>query len=564
MVDSSSASQGTSSSINNNEISSPSLTHVIQGNDVITFSEYPVGTAITNQYASQGIVFGGDNPFITTDGANPTSPVLSGTPLFVGNIEGQFVDPSDGTTPIVVESFKLDAGYFDELNSTRIEWFDPNGVKLGQKTNSQFSIETFEIEGGNIASWRIGIVQTEPNGFAIDNISFEPIQSSVLFREKSGDDKDGTWGFFVDEIPGYDHVGFHKDNQVYESHPGYPTGLYRSDDGQETANIVAYNGVQAQHTLATFKHDSIGANSPVVDFEEIPISRPLAENMQSLIESQISAGAEFQFIDYTTLEGIEQTLSPDAQKGGGGTFTCVGLVEWASEQANHNNGQGFVLNVFESITLPVGAEWGLPPSIEFFEFPLLSPELMNHAMKFSLTLDNVTQWYQGIFDPVDFIITDPFGRRLGYSEATGVLDEIPVAFYSGNGNVEQFLIPNAVPGDYQIEFFGLNDHVYGGMASSLHAQGISTHLGMGETLTDSFNVETKFGSRGDVNYDGCIDNFDRVELLNLLNTFASAPNDPADIDGDGVIDESDLGLLDDLIAMELPCANRVFLPFISR
>ncbi|MCO5242957.1 MAG: hypothetical protein M9927_03830 [Anaerolineae bacterium] len=148
------------------------------------FQQYPLDTAISNQYASQGIIFGGDSPFISTDSANPTSPVLSGTPRFAGAIEGHFVDPSDGTTATIVESFRLDAGYFDELGSTRIVWFDSQGNKLGQRTNSQMGIETFEIQGGNIARWRMEIVENEPNGFGIDNISLSPVQASVLFREK--------------------------------------------------------------------------------------------------------------------------------------------------------------------------------------------------------------------------------------------------------------------------------------------------------------------------------------------------------------------------------------------
>src|SRR5689334_14810164 len=43
----------------------------------ITFSEFPEGTSITNQYQSSGIIFGGDSPFVTGDSSNPTSPVLS-------------------------------------------------------------------------------------------------------------------------------------------------------------------------------------------------------------------------------------------------------------------------------------------------------------------------------------------------------------------------------------------------------------------------------------------------------------------------------------------------------
>ena len=60
----------------------------------ITFSEFPVGTHISTQYADLGIYFGGDDPYIETDViSNPTSPVLSGTPIFTGAIEGRFIVP---------------------------------------------------------------------------------------------------------------------------------------------------------------------------------------------------------------------------------------------------------------------------------------------------------------------------------------------------------------------------------------------------------------------------------------------------------------------------------------
>lgn len=556
--------QSTSSSVNS--VSDPIETLEIHPQSgVITFSEYPIGTSISNQYANQGIIFSGDSPFITTDGANPTSPVLSGSPRFEGAIEGSFVDSSDGTTPIIVESFTLDAGYFDAFGSTRIEWFDPDGNKLGQRTNSQFGIETFEIEGGNIARWRIAIIENEPAGYAIDNISFEPVQASVLFREKREGDKDGTWGFLEDEIPGFDHTALQVDNLVYESHPGNvkpgTVGTFYSEDGQETATIGYDNGVQAQHTKETFKHDAMSsgaANSPVIDFEEIPIDIVLAESMRDHINTQ--TGAAFQYIDFSIF-GLQQTLSPSAQKGGDGTFTCVGLVEWAAEQAGHNGGQGFIWNKFESITI---VEFlGFP----LFEFPLLSPELLNHSMKFSLTLDDVTQWFQGIFDPVDFIITDPLGRRLGYTDVSGEINEIPRAFYSGNGKVEQFLIPNPVAGIYQIEFTGLGDQVYGAMESSLHSEGVNVSLAQGEEITETFTVEMKTSAPGDVNQDGCINEQDTTELLALLNTFTNDPNHPADIDGNGIIGQSDLTLLNELIALNLSCAappNQIFIPIILK
>lgn len=138
----------------------------------ITFSEFPVGTSITSQYAPDGIVFGGDAPFITTDASNPTSPVLSGSPQFNGTITGTFVDPTTGANA-TVNSFQMDAGYFDSLNSTRLSVYDGSGNLISSQLNSAIGIQTFVINSPTpIGSWQIEIVSNEPNGFAVDNIGF--------------------------------------------------------------------------------------------------------------------------------------------------------------------------------------------------------------------------------------------------------------------------------------------------------------------------------------------------------------------------------------------------------
>lgn len=143
----------------------------------ITFSEFAQGTAVTTQYSNIGIVFGGDSPFIQSDGCNPTSPGLSGTPIFQGAIEGTFVDPDDGVTQAFASSFQLDAGCFDAVASTRLSWFDADGILLGQQTNSvdNATYETFlvdNIAAPGAASWRIEIITGDPAGYEIDNVSF--------------------------------------------------------------------------------------------------------------------------------------------------------------------------------------------------------------------------------------------------------------------------------------------------------------------------------------------------------------------------------------------------------
>lgn len=523
--------------------------------DVITFSEFPIGTPISSQYQDLGIIFEGSGPFITTDGANPTSPVLSGSPRFEGDITGKFVEPGTDR-PTVVKSFTFDAGYFDDFGSTRIEWFDPEGQKLGQSINSQLGIERLTFEGGNIASWRISVAENEPAGYAIDNVSFVPIGPSVLFREHSGDTKQGTWGFQKDEIPGFDHSAFQMGNVVYESHPGYRSGTYVSADGQESVAVAEVNGVQSQFTRNTFKHDSMTGSTSVVDVEEIPVEEALAGRMRDAIESV--QGTPFQFIDYS-LDGLASTLSPVAQKGGNGTFTCVGLIEWAAEKAGHDSGQGFIRNSFESITVPDPRTLSIPPA--FIEVPLLSPQLLNYAMKGQQLLQGATQWLQGLFDPVDFIVKDPLGRRLGFVQGIGFLNEIPHAFYRGNGGVEQFLIPNAIPGTYTIELVGVGADAFMAIGASGSSDSFKGYLANGETNVRRIIVEPKAGTGGDVDHDGDVDTDDIQALIPQLNRFTDGLGNPGDLDGDGLLSDADLELLTQLVkVLEVVQVNIDVLP----
>jgi RHS repeat-associated protein len=140
----------------------------------ITFSEFPDGTSITNQYQPSGIIFGGDSPFITDDGANPTSPVLSGTPQFYGSITGTFVEP-DGTAR-TVDNFSLDVGYIDTPGSTEVVAFDSDGNVLDAEPIEDTGIVNVSVSTPGIASFEVESVDPsnpDPNGWAIDNVAFE-------------------------------------------------------------------------------------------------------------------------------------------------------------------------------------------------------------------------------------------------------------------------------------------------------------------------------------------------------------------------------------------------------
>lgn len=114
----------------------------------------------------------GPQTLINVDGANPTSPVLSGTPTFNGPVSVLFSTPVAGVG--------LDGGYFDAIGGTTIEAFDSLGNSLGTVTNSQLGIEFYGLAdstGANVISGiSFYITGSEPAGFAIDNLTFGSAQ----------------------------------------------------------------------------------------------------------------------------------------------------------------------------------------------------------------------------------------------------------------------------------------------------------------------------------------------------------------------------------------------------
>jgi len=108
------------------------------------------------------------NTFITSDGANPTSPVLSGTPLFNGSIAILFSKDLAGVG--------LDGGFFDAIGGTAIKAYARNGNLIGSIANESLGIEFLGLatEDGSelIAGLEFSLVGPEPAGFAIDNLRF--------------------------------------------------------------------------------------------------------------------------------------------------------------------------------------------------------------------------------------------------------------------------------------------------------------------------------------------------------------------------------------------------------
>ncbi len=137
---------------------------------------FPVGLSDTTPSDPLTLDPAGPLTFITNDGANPTSPVLSGSPIFNGPISVLF------SVPVVAVG--LDGGFFDAVGSMGIQAYDAQGNILGTVTNTVTGIEFFGLADDNgqrlISGISFFITGNEPAGFAIDNLTFGAAEAVII------------------------------------------------------------------------------------------------------------------------------------------------------------------------------------------------------------------------------------------------------------------------------------------------------------------------------------------------------------------------------------------------
>lgn len=144
----------------------------------ITFSEYPVGTAVTNQYQGVGVLFSGGSvtpgaPVIDWNGAMPTQPILrpAGEEAGYYTYNGDFW--MDFVQPVVSVSFL--SGYWDVVGTGVIDLYDAYGSLITSATNTGTGPQTMSFSGlGSIKKIYFNSF-ADPAGADIDNLDFTPV-----------------------------------------------------------------------------------------------------------------------------------------------------------------------------------------------------------------------------------------------------------------------------------------------------------------------------------------------------------------------------------------------------
>jgi lysophospholipase L1-like esterase len=206
----------------------------------ITFDEFSIGTTVTDQYRSVGVDFVSDGqghaPFIAADRDNPTSPALSGSPKFQGDITGTFVN-ADGTAR-TVDNFSIDVGYIDAIGTTTVTAYDAEGKKTESVVIDTYGMNTVPISDDGIASFTVADPD-EPNGFAIDNLTFSGQPPSDAQYVALGDSYSSGEG-----DPPFDDGTDERTNRCHRSSQAWPRMVGAADSTLQPMVQLACSGAE--------------------------------------------------------------------------------------------------------------------------------------------------------------------------------------------------------------------------------------------------------------------------------------------------------------------------------
>jgi hypothetical protein len=156
-------------------IAAVSVPRVAIADTLLTFSEFPVGTVITNQYAPTGVLFSGltgNAPIIADDGAMPNSPVLSPNPPFAGDFQWTF--------PTGAVGVQFDSGFWNTLGTGVIDVFGTSNNLLAALTNTSLDGNHFDLSSLGVIGRVTFNSSADPAGADIDNLRFTAVPGPIV------------------------------------------------------------------------------------------------------------------------------------------------------------------------------------------------------------------------------------------------------------------------------------------------------------------------------------------------------------------------------------------------
>ena len=97
------------------------------------------------------------------------------------------------------------------------------------------------------------------------------------------------------------------------------------------------------------------------------------------------------------------------------------------------------------------------------------------------------------FDPIDFIVTDPQSRQVGYTASQGSVNEVGSGVrYSGNGATEWLVIPQAQAAGYNLQLVGVGASQYRYGANYISSSGVESVTAQGSLLKGDANLVLDF------------------------------------------------------------------------
>lgn len=397
--------------------------------------------------------------------------------------------------------FENDIYKFDPLTGTFKLWirnYKEGGVHGFSTTVGEFLYYSYRTPDGSTYLIEVKLTDdiAQPKKILMANflgaivmLDYQPNekQSALVFRETDDNFSDSTEGQY--DVPGWDHVGLWiaDEDKVFESMPLTPAGQYYDtfEDIVKKTNVHIF-GVQSFHSLGTFTqlkyHEfdpDLSKTAPAKTIESlvVPIENDLAESMKNFIQSKLGSS----FNKLINPPYLHSSYMPEYQKGLTGAYTCVGLMEAAAENVGHNLGLGFIPNHLE--------KW----SVGLFDISSLTPGLLAEFAAKDPANENFDDYIIGIADPVDFLITNSSGQRLGHIDGQ-TFREIPNSYYGGDGIVEHFVIWNVQNETFQVQFKGLGTKMFSAIKSSVDGNVkeilVDKVMSLNEIIIKELNVST--------------------------------------------------------------------------